>query len=46
MDGPYQYNFNLTKDLFKPEVLKGEFVTQRLDYILPRQKEMMLKNNK
>jgi hypothetical protein len=46
MEGPYQYNFNLTKDLFKPEVLKGEFVTQRLDYILSRQKEMMLKNNK
>jgi hypothetical protein len=46
MDNPYQYNFNFTKDLIKPQVLEGEYVKLRLNYILSRQKEMMLQNNK
>jgi arylsulfatase A-like enzyme len=44
MDGPHQHNFNLTKALFNPEVLKGEYVKLRLDYILPLQKEMRVNN--
>ena len=34
-DGPYKYEFGITKDLFVPEVLEGGYVQRRLEYILP-----------
>jgi hypothetical protein len=35
-DGPYRYDFNIREDLLLPEVLKSQYVKQRLDYILQR----------
>jgi hypothetical protein len=33
-DGPHHYNFDIREDMFSPEVLEGEYVQRRLEYIL------------
>lgn len=40
MESEKQYNSNISEEMFKPEVLKGEYVVRRLKYILPLQKEL------
>jgi len=36
-DGPHQYNFNIREDMFSPEVLEGQYVQRRLQYLLQSQ---------
>ncbi len=38
-DGPYKYQFDITEDLFKPEVQKGGYVIRRLEYLVPGYKQ-------
>jgi arylsulfatase A-like enzyme len=40
MESNYQYNFDIKKEMLDPEVLEGEYVIRRLEYILPLQQEM------
>jgi len=34
-DGPHKYQFDISEDLFKPEVQKGPYVIRRLEYLDP-----------
>lgn len=38
-DGPHKYEFDITEDLFKPEVQKGGYVIRRLEYLVPGYKQ-------
>ncbi|MFC2116244.1 sulfatase-like hydrolase/transferase [Bacteroidota bacterium] len=35
MDGTYKYEFDISEDLFSPQVFEGAYVQRRLEYILP-----------
>lgn len=39
MDNQYDYNLDLTPKILKPQVLEGEYVKRRLNYILSHQKK-------
>jgi arylsulfatase A-like enzyme len=45
MESTHQYNFNINKEMFDPEVLKGEYVNRRLEFILPYQEGLVSRSS-